>query len=312
MHYIVGHVKPDLDSAVAAVSLQFLFQKMPCFERKEARAFLADKANFETKTMFAKFDINLPQVITGGQIKPTDRFVLVDHNEEVQRLSEIKNDMITDIFDHHKVLLNLPVPIFITIKPWGSTTTLIAWLMNQHQVKPSKKLAGLMISAILSDTSGLKSPTTTDQDKKQLGKLNKIAKVSSIDKLIYEIFAAKSSLTGLSLKQILTKDYKVYEFGSKKVMVNQIETVNQEELLKDSSQLLEKLKEVKKEMKLNLAISMITDILKINTKILVLAQDEEVIKKAFPKLKPVKTGVYDIGSLISRKKEIAPALEKAV
>jgi manganese-dependent inorganic pyrophosphatase len=311
MHYIIGHIKPDLDSAVAALSLQFLFQKQACFQRQNAKAVLAGKPNFETRAMFTKFKQNMPKVLKENQVKNNDEFVLVDHNEELQRLPGIKTEQITDIFDHHKVFLNTGKPIFITIKPWGSSATIIAWLMDQHKITPDKNLAGLIIAAILSDTNGLKSSTAADQDKNMLKNLNKLAKID-IKKLTFEIFKAKSSLKGLNTLEILKKDYKIYEFGSKKVMVNQIETVEQKEILKEKDSYLSKFTDLKKQMKVDLYFLMLTDVLNINTKLLVLNNEEKIVKKAFLKAKKVSKNVWDIGSVISRKKEVAPAIEKAV
>lgn len=312
MIYIIGHTKPDLDSAVSVVSAKYLFDKVDCFERKNAQAVLASEPNHETKTIFAKFNYHLPKVLTKDQINPEDTFVLVDHNEVDQRLEGITDGQITDIFDHHKVSLNLSMPIFITIKPWGSTNTTIYWLMEKYNLKPDKNLASLMISAILSDTVGLKGPTTTDVDKSYLKKLNKIAQIKNIDALILEIFKAKSDISGLSDKQILTKDYKLYDFSNKKVLINQVETVEQEKLVKKADELLSKISKIKEEMKLDRAFFLITDVLKVNSKCFVNPEDENVLTMAFTKAKKLKTGVYDIGPVMSRKKEVAPAIEKAM
>lgn len=313
MIYIIGHTKPDLDSAVAPISLKFLFDKVDCFERKNAIAVLASEANHEIKTLFTKFTTTpVPAVLTKNQIKPEDTFVLVDHNEVNQRLAGIENDKITDIFDHHKVSLNLSTPIFITIHPWGSTNTLIYWLMKKYNVRPDKNLASLMISAILSDTIGLKGPTTTDVDRGYLKELNKIAQIKDINALTLAIFKAKSDINNLSAKQILTKDYKLYDFAGKKVFISQLETFEQKKLVNKSEELIRELTQLKKEMKLDNAICILSDVLNFNSKAIAAPEDEEVLIKAFVKLKKVKTGVYDIGPLMSRKKEIAPAIEKAM
>lgn len=312
MIYIIGHLKPDLDSAVSAVALKYLFDQADCFQRKNAVPVLASEANHETKTIFAKFNIPLPQILTKDQIKTEDTFVLVDHNEDSQRLEGIKTEQITDIFDHHKINLNLNKPIFITVKPWGSTTTIIWWLMDIVNVKPNKNLASLMLSAILSDTQGFKSSTTTEKDRVVVAELNKIAQIKNIDQLIREIFKAKSDISGLSNKQIITKDYKLYNFAGKKAFINQIETVEQEKIVNQSEDLIKELEKLKKEMKLDYAICIITDVLKVNSKALIAVGDEELLTKAFPKLKKIKNGVYDIGPLLSRKKEIAPKIEKAI
>jgi len=312
MIYIIGHTKPDLDSVVSVVALKYLFDKADCFGYKNSLPVLAGKANFETETIFKKFNTSIPKVLEKGGIKESDRFVLADHNEESQRFSGIKNEQIIDIYDHHKVNLSLPKPIFINIKAWGSTCTVISWFMDTVKVKPGKNLASLMISAILSDTQGFKSSTTKKKDKIVVNELNKIAKIKNINQLIFEIFKAKSNVSGLSNKQIITKDYKLYNFSGKKVFINQIETVEQKSLIKQSVQLIKELAKLKKEIKLDHAFCIITDILKINSKAIAPLDDEVILNKAFPNLKKIKAGAYNIGPLMSRKKEIAPAIEKAI
>jgi manganese-dependent inorganic pyrophosphatase len=312
MIYIIGHIKPDLDSAVSAVALKYLFDKADCFKRKNSQAVLAGPANHETKIVFNKFKTPLPLVLKPNQITDYDTFVLVDHNEKSQRLEGIKSEQITDIFDHHKIKLNLPTPIFINVKAWGSTATVISWFMDIVNLNPTKDLACLMISAILSDTQGFKSSTTTERDKAAVEKLNKIAQIKNLDQLIFEVFRAKSNLEGLTNKQILTKDYKLYDFSNKKVLINQVETVEQETLISQSVQLIKELEELKREMELDYAVCVITDILKVNSKVIITQKEEKLLTKAFPSSKKVKQEVYDIGPLLSRKKEIAPAIEKAL
>jgi len=312
MLYIIGHKKPDLDAAASAVALEYVFNNADCFGHKKSRAVLADPANFETRSIFKKFNIDLPKVLAEDNIKSNDRFVLVDHNEAAQRLEGISDEQIIEIYDHHKINLNLATPIYINTKPWGSTATIIFWFMSIAGVKPTKNLAGLMISAILSDTQGFKSSTTCQKDKDTVKELNKIAKIDHIDKLIFEIFKYKSSLKGLSNKQILTKDYKIYDFSGKKVFINQIETVTGDDLIDKSGQLVKDLKEIKKEMSLDIGFCLITDILKVNSKVLASKKDLEILKTAFPNLKEIKNGVFDIGAIMSRKKEVAPAIERAI
>lgn len=312
MLYIIGHTKPDLDSAAAVVALKYLFDRADCFGYENSVAVLAGPANFETQTIFKKFNISLPSVLKNEAIKADDRFVLVDHNETSQRLAGIKDEQVVDIYDHHKVNLNLSQPIFINIKAWGSTSTVAAWFMEISQVKPDKNLAALMISAILSDTQGFKSSTTTPTDKEFVKKLNQITQIKNLDTLTLEIFKAKSNLQGLSSKQILTKDYKLYDFAGKKVLINQLETVEQEKLLNQSLQLIKAMENIKKAMNLNHMICVISDVLKINSKAFANNQDEKILVQAFPKAKKLKPGVYDIGALMSRKKDIAPAIEKVI
>jgi len=312
MIYIIGHTNPDLDSAVAAISLKYLFDNISCYQIKNSQPLLASQANYETKFIFDKFNFPLPQVLNKNKIKKTDKFILVDHNEISQRGEGISDDQISNIFDHHKVSLNLNKPIYITIKPWGSTATLIWWLIENSKLKPNKQIANLMISAILSDTVGLKSSTTTIKDKEALKSLNKIAKIKSINKLTLEIFKAKSYLGNLIDKQIVKKDYKIYNFNGKKVLINQVETVEQNKLIEKSEKLIKEMNSLKKSLKLDFVFCLITDVLKINSKCFTLGKGDSLLQKSFPSFKKIKKGVYDLGPIMSRKKEVAPAIEQSI
>ncbi|MFH2118569.1 MAG: manganese-dependent inorganic pyrophosphatase [Candidatus Paceibacterota bacterium] len=309
--YIIGHTKPDTDSVVAAMAAAYLFQKDETFSRPNAQAVIADSLNPETKFLFEKFGVEAPPQITADQIKPEDQIVLVDHNEESQRLAGLNPEQIVEIIDHHKPQISLIQPIFINFKVWGSTSTIIYYFMKQQGVMPEASLASLMLAAILSDTLGYKSPTTTDKDRKFGAELAGLAGIEDIEAFTLEIFKAKSDLSSLTDEQIVSNDFKIFEFN-KKTFINQLETVEQELILNDKKDSLLKAMEKTKQAKgVELLFVAITDILKVNTTLLILGEEEaRVAQKAFGG--QVKDHTLDIGSKLSRKKEIAPAIEKAL
>ncbi|OGJ38320.1 MAG: hypothetical protein A2383_03625 [Candidatus Pacebacteria bacterium RIFOXYB1_FULL_39_46] len=309
--YIIGHTKPDTDSVVAAMATAHLFQKDETFLRPNALAVIADPLNPETKFLFEKFELEIPPQITADQIKPEDQVVLVDHNENYQRLGGLNPEQIVEIIDHHKPQLNLGQPIFLNFKVWGSTSTIIYYFMKQQGIMPEAKLAGLMLAAILSDTVGYKSPTTTDKDRKFGAELANLAGIKDVEAFTLEIFKAKSDISSLTDEQIVRNDFKIFEFN-KKTFIDQLETVEQDSILnnkKDS--LLKAMQKTKEAEGVELLFVAITDILKVNTILLILGEEEaRVAEKAFGG--QVKDHTLDIGSKLSRKKEIAPAIEKAL
>ena len=309
--YIIGHTKPDTDAVVAAMALEFLYKTKECFGYENPEAVISDPLNPETTFLFEKFGVNTPQVISAQDITTEDKVVLVDHNEASQRLEGLPESQITDIVDHHKANLNLNHPIFMTFKSWGSSSTIVYFLMKQNNVSPDKKLASLMLAAILSDTVGYKSATCTEKDKEIGAELAQIAEISDVAAFTLEIFKAKSDISSLSDEQIVKNDYKVFEFG-KKTMIDQLETVEQDLVLSDKkASLLEAMKSVKEELGVELLFVAITDILKVNTKLLILSEAEKAVaEKAFGGT--VQDNVLDIGPKMSRKKEIAPAVENAL
>lgn len=309
--YIIGHQKPDTDSVVAAMALEFLYQQEPAFGYARPQAVIVDPLNPETTFLFKKFGVTAPQIITADKITSEDQVVLVDHNEESQRLTNLNPEQIVEIVDHHKVNLNLKSPIFMTFKTWGSSATIVYYLMKQNGVTPDKKLASLMLAAILSDTVGFKGATTTDKDKKFGQELATIAQIDDIDAFALEIFKAKSNISDLSDEQIVLNDFKIYEFGSKKVLVNQLETVEQNVALVDKKDdLLKAMQTAKQAKQVDLIFMVVTDILQVNSKLLILGADEQQIaEQAFGG--QVQNNVLDIGPKMSRKKEIAPPIEAA-
>lgn len=312
--YIFGHLKPDTDAVVAAMALEHLYKNSPQLAQEfpNAKAVIVGELNPETSFLFNKFGVTSPAVISAADITAEDRVVLVDHNEESQRLENLNPDQIVGIVDHHKINVDLPQPIFLHFRPWGSTSTVIFSLMKIAGVTPDKITASLMLAALLSDTVGYKSATTTPTDVQFGAELAQIADISDVDGFTLEIFKAKSDVSSLTNEQIVTNDYKVFDFGGKKVFIDQLETVEQDLVLTEKKAgLLEAMQTIKTKEGVDYIFVAITDILKVNTKILVLDEESgQIAVKGFGGA--VVDSIIDIGPKMSRKKEIAPAIEKAL
>ncbi|MBU0579106.1 manganese-dependent inorganic pyrophosphatase [Patescibacteria group bacterium] len=308
--YIIGHLKPDTDAVVAAMALEYLFLERDCFGYDQPQAVITDPLSPETNYLFDKFKVEAPPLITVTEIGADDQVVLVDHNEKSQRLTGLDEARIVEIVDHHKANLNLSTPVFLNFKPWGSTATIVYFFMEENGVTPDKKLAALMLAAIISDTVGFKSATTTDKDRKFGAKLAKLAEINDIDAFAFEIFKAKSDISTLNDEEIVQNDYKIYEFDQK-TFISQLETIQQETLLAKKDQLLAAMANVKSQLEVELLFVAVTDVLQINTKLL-LAGEAEVItaERAFGG--SAVDYILDIGPKMSRKKEIAPAIEKVL
>lgn len=309
--YIIGHQKPDTDAVVAAMGLEYLYKQENCFGYENPVAVITDDINPETTFLFNKFGITPPKKIVATNIQPEDQVVLVDHNEASQRLEGLPEERIVEIVDHHKANINFNQPIFMTFKTWGSSSTIVYWMMKSCNVTPDKTIASLLLAAILSDTVGFKSATCTPKDKEVGQELAQIAGITDLDGFTLEIFKAKSDVSTLTDEQIVKNDYKVFDFA-KKTMIDQLETVEQATILsqkKDS--LLAAMQKVKTELGVELLFVGITDILQVNTKLLILSDAEKAVaEKAFGGI--TQDNILDIGAKMSRKKEIAPPIEKAL
>lgn len=306
--YIIGHKKNDLDSVVSALALtEFRIQRG---DRGNPTAVIGDPVNPETEFVFTKFKATVPKLISASDIKPEDKIILVDHNEIDQRLDNLPQDQMIAIVDHHKFNINFNHAIKITAMPIGSTSTIIYLKFKQYGLPIPTDLAKLMLAAVLSDTVGLKSSLTTDKDHQAVEDLAKTAGIGDIDSLTMEIFKAKSDISSLTPEQIVKNDVKVYEFA-KKTFIGQIETVQQAEVLANrKTELLTAMESVKKSEGVDLLFLAVTDILDVNTKLLILSDAEkEVAQKAFGG--QTEQNVLDIGPKLSRKKDIAPPIEIA-
>lgn len=310
--YIIGHQKPDTDATVATLAFKYIFESDNCWGHQESIPCITHNLNPETKYIFEKFQQETPKLITAKDINPEDKIVLVDHNEESQRLQDLNPDQITDIFDHHKVNLSLEKPIFITTKAWGSTCSVAYHIMKTHNITPPAKLATLMLCAILSDTVGFKSSTTTEKDRALGNELAQIAGIDDINQLTLEIFKAKSDISQLNDDQIVKNDYKIFELANKKVFIGQLETVEQETiLLTKKAGLIKAMQKIKDQESVDLIYLVISDILKVNSKIIIIGESEQqVAEKAFSA--QTQNNILDIGPKLSRKKEILPPIEEAL
>jgi len=306
--YIIGHKKPDLDATVSAIAVAEFRKLRGDINPTPA---IADPINPETEFVLGKFGVTAPKLITAADIKPEDKIVLVDHNELDQRLDNLPQDQIIAIIDHHKFNINLNHAIKITALPIGSTNTIVYLKFKQYGFAIEPTLAKLMLSAVLSDTVGLKSATTTDKDRQAVTDLAKIGGLTDVDALTLEIFKAKSNISSLTPEQIVKNDYKVFEFA-KKTFIGQIETVEQTAVITNrKTDLLAAMGGVKKSEGVDLIFLAISDILKVNTKLLLLGDEEiGVAEKAFGG--QAVDFVLDIGPKLSRKKDIAPPLENAL
>lgn len=307
--YVIGHLKPDLDSVVAAISFAALNKKLG---KENVTPVIAEKINHETDFVLKKFGFTAPDVIVPTKITSEDKFILVDHNEIEQRLPGLNQDQITCVYDHHKVNVNLTHPIEFQVYPVGSSNT-IAWsLFKQHGFPIDHKIAALMLCAILSDTVGLKSSTTTNTDKKAAADLSSVSNISDVPALTLEIFKAKSNISKLSDEEVVLNDYKIFDYSGKKLLIGQTETVEQQDLINSRKEgLLTAMEKIKAEQKVDYIFLALTDILKVNTKLLIIGDDEKKIaEKSFGAT--VQNNIQDIGQKMSRKKDILPVIEKTI
>jgi manganese-dependent inorganic pyrophosphatase len=302
--YVVGHKSPDTDSVAAAISYANLKNQLGLPDIYIPAA--AGVINSETKFVLEHFGVPVPETITDGKGK---KIILVDHNEVAQAVDNIKEATLMEVVDHHKIGdIQTGSPIFFHNEPVGSTATIISAMYDQCNVPITKEMAGVMISAILSDTVLFKSPTCTEKDKAEVEKL---AKIIGEDYEQYGIamLTAKSDISSKTAMDIVKGDYKHFDFAGTKAGVGQIEVMDLSVLEPRRKEILETMETVRKDEDLSFVLIMLTDVMKEASDLLFVGKPVEKFEKAFEG-KMENSSIYKEG-VLSRKKQVIPPLEAA-
>lgn len=235
------------------------------------------------------------------------QIILVDHNERTQAVKGIEDAHILEVLDHHRLgNLETMAPLYFRNQPVGCTSTIIYDIYREHSLQPEPAIAGLMCSAILSDTLLFRSPTCTRKDKEAGMELGKIA---GIDVIAFgeQMFRAGSNLTGKSGKEIFYQDFKTFTVGSLRFGVGQISSMNAQELEEIKAILLPEMEAEVEEKQLDMLCFMLTNIMKEGTELLCMGERAEtVIQDSFQV--PLQDGSCYLKGVVSRKKQLIPAL----
>lgn len=302
---IIGHKNPDTDSIVSAIVARDYFK---IALGQDAIAYRAGELNNESKYVLNKYNVEAPELI--GTIASDDRIVLVDHNEATQTFDGLDFSQVDYILDHHKLALSTEKPVFVRNEPIGSTSSLLAKMFFEKGVKISVQSAKLLISGILSDSLNLSSPTTTTADKELLVRLNETAKID-VDNFANEMFEAKSSLVGIATNDIVNLDYKIFEMGEYKVGIGTWETTNPISVNTKKEEIFDLLRKKKIAEQLDYLYFMIVDILKKKCHLYIISEVEQSLAENVFGGKVVD-GEMELEGVMSRKKQIAPPLTKAL
>ena len=235
------------------------------------------------------------------------KVILVDHNEKSQAVDGIEEAEIVEIVDHHR-LGNIETvgPVFFRNQPVGCTATIIYQMYQEAGVKISKTIAGLLCSAIISDTLLFRSPTCTPVDEKTAKKLARIAEID-LEQLAGEMFRAGSNLQGKSAEEICFQDFKQFTVNDMVFGVGQINSMNKEELDEIRQTLDPHLPKVLKDHNLQMIFFMLTDILEESTELLCCgAGAKEKVLEAFDLRED--TDRIILKGVVSRKKQLIPTL----
>ena len=300
---VFGHKNPDTDTICSAIAYVELKNKLG----KDVKAVRLGEINEETKYALNYFKVEKPELVenvAGREI------ILVDHNERTQTADGFEEAKVLELIDHRRISnFNVDEPLYARVEPVGCTATIILKLFKENGLTPSKETAGLMLSAIISDTLLFKSPTCTQCDAKA-GK--ELAEIAGVDLKEYglEMLKAGTALGDKSEAELLNMDMKIFEIDGTKIGVAQVNTVNEAEVLERKEKLLAEIDNIIAKEGLKFFMLAITNILTNDSAALISGDGNDVVEKAFGE--KVDSNLVTLKGVVSRKKQIIPPLTKAI
>ena len=302
---IFGHKNPDTDSICSSLVKEISNKKSGCEKSKAVRL---GNINKETQYVLDYLGIEAPELIE--KVEEGQQVILVDHNEFNQSVEGIEKAKILGVTDHHRIAnFETLEPLYYTAKPYGCTSTILFEEFKQLGLKIERTEAVLMASAIISDTLLLKSPTTTDYDRKALEELSKIANID-VNEYGLEMLKAGTDLDDFSAEELINLDAKSLDKNGTKFVIAQVNTVSIEDVLKRQEKLEEAINKEIEEKGLSLFVLAITDILNSNSEIIALGTKTDAVEKAFGK--SLENNRAFLEGVVSRKKQLLPFIDKNI
>lgn len=246
--------------------------------------------------------------VTDIKKKHRKKVILVDHNESAQSVIGLDEAEVLEIVDHHKIGdLTTNKPINFRNMIVGSTNTIVYLMYKEMNIRIPKKIAGIMLAGVISDTVCLTSPTTTEKDKEAVDELSKIAGVN-VQEFSQAMFKAGTKLDGKSKEEILNIDMKVFPINDKKIAISQIFTLNAEEVLESKLEYAELMENIADAREYSVFAFCVTDITKSGSYLLYNENSKEILREALD-IKNIEQGIY-MPEIVSRKKQFVPMIMK--
>jgi manganese-dependent inorganic pyrophosphatase len=298
--YIFGHKSPDTDTITSSLVMANLEKALG---NADAVACRLGGLNKETEYVLNYFDIEAPELI--DDVEDGAQVILVDHNSPSESVDNLENAKILKVVDHHKLALETSYPLFYRAEPVGCTETVLFKLYKENGVEVTKEIASLMLSAIISDTLLLKSPTTTEDD---VEAVKELAEIAEIDYESYglEMLKAGTDLSDFSIEEILDLDAKQIDFGDVKSIINQVNTASIPDVLEMQEDLEDGIQKIIDDEDLDIFMLLITDIVNSNSEVLVLGSQASLVEVAYDVTLEDNHALLE--GVVSRKKQVVPIM----
>lgn len=300
--FIFGHKNPDTDTIASALVMEDLQKELG----NDVQAARLGDVSDETQFALDYFKVQAPALLE-TPLKDKN-VILVDHNEFQQSADDITDATITMVVDHHRISnFETAAPLYYRAEPVGCTTTILKKMYEENGIEIKPEIAGLMISAIISDTLLFKSPTCTEQDKQACEALAKIANVD-LNEYGLEMLKAGASVKGKSPEFLLNMDAKSFNMGDKVVRIAQVNTVDVNEVLEIQEDIENEINAIIAKEQYDLFVFVITDILNSDSTAIALGKEQQVVTKAFNT--ELNGNVAVLPGVVSRKKQVVPPIDE--
>lgn len=299
--FVLGHKNPDTDSICSAIAYAELKKQLGM----DAEPVRLGELNGETEYALKHFNAEVPRLIETAA-NEVQEVILVDHNEFQQSVSDINQVRVLEVIDHHRIAnFETSDPLYYRAEPVGCTATILNKLYKENNVEITKEVAGLMLSAIISDSLLFKSPTCTEQD---VQAANELAAIAGVDANSYglDMLKAGADLSDKTVEQLITLDAKEFQMGDYKVEIAQVNTVDTADVLKLQEELELAILNTIANKGLDLFVFVVTDILTNDSVALALGKETAAVEKAYNVTLENNTAL--LRGVVSRKKQVVPVL----
>ncbi len=300
---VFGHRNPDTDAIGAAIALADLESTLGA----DIEAVALGGPNIETRYALDYFGLAAPRVIERAAPE-VGEVMLVDHNERQHSVPDIAEVTVRAVVDHHRVANFTSIePLYFRVEPVGCTCTIIHRMYAENGVDIPAPIAGMMVSAIVSDTLLLVSPTTTDADRRAATDLARIAGVDLHD-YGTALLRAGTDLGDASAAELIRRDAKIYTFGATSVRIGQLNTVEPAVILDRRDEFLAAMSAEREATGDDLYLLFVTDVTTSDSDLLVTGEPIGAVERALDLT--ITDGHAFAKGIVSRKKQIVPPLTR--
>lgn len=303
--FIFGHKNPDTDTITAALAYAYLKKQLG----QEVEAVRLGEVNNETQYALDYFKVEAPRYVS-TVADEVDSVILVDHNERQQSVDDIEKVQVKEVIDHHRIAnFETNDPLYYRAEPVGCTATILKKIYQENNVAIPKEIAGLMLSAIISDSLLFKSPTCTKED---VQAADALATIAGVDPQTYglEMLKAGADLSDKTVEELISLDAKEFNMAGTSVEVAQVNTVDVNDVLANQTAIEEAIQQTIDKKQLGLFAFVVTDILNNDSVILALGDKQKAVEQAFDVTLTNNQAL--LKGVVSRKKQIVPNIQGAL